>query len=218
LSEAHLKACCPAEAGELIESAGTPVSGKHHEIFLTELSKPNTFLGRQRVFRRQHDKERLLTNDFQFERGISDGRVEQANVDLTVAQRLDLFGGPQGGQFDLNVLKALAEDGEDTRHGFGQSGTHQTNRQLSENAIVGLVRDFNSAFCLRNDVSRLLKKGPTCGGQMHTALCAYKERYTQFLFQMLDLLAQWWLCYVQALRSAGEVQFLRNGDKVAKMA
>jgi hypothetical protein len=56
------------------------------------------------------------------------------------------------------------------------------------------------------------------GGEFDRARGSEEERVAEDLFELADLLREWGLREVKAIRGAAEVEFFGDGDEVAEMA
>ncbi|MCY1404835.1 hypothetical protein D9M71_200570 [compost metagenome] len=83
---------------------------------------------------------------------------------------------------------------------------------------MGAARDLHGLVHLGQHLAGLIEEAPASFGQLDPTVGAFQQARTDFLFQRLDLLAQWGLGNTQLLGGAAEMQLFGHGDEVAQVS
>ncbi len=98
-----------------------------------------------------------------------------------------------------------------------KSKRHATERVRSSPSSCRLHTDFGLVDA-SEDTQGFIQKYLASPGQARAACRAFEQLHAKVLLQLLDRPRQRRLLDVQALGGAGEMQFLSDRDKAAKMA
>ena len=69
----------------------------------------------------------------------------------------------------------------------------------------------------RHEARGIDEKTPPVLGQGNPVFAPVQQTDAQFVFQIMNLPSEGWLCQVELLGRPGEVQFLRHGNEVSQM-
>jgi hypothetical protein len=100
----------------------------------------------------------------------------------------------------------------------GDSRAHKSNRQRTDFASVGPLRNLHGVLGLRQHLSCGLLKGPARICELHVPFRALQEHNAQLVFELTNLLAERRLRDVQPCRCPAKVEFVRDDQKRAQMA
>jgi len=89
--------------------------------------------------------------------------------------------------------------------------------QLPSLATGCLARDVRRALRLGESQPRFNQEGSSCICQLNSAICPIEEAHAEFPFEATNLLTQWRLRDVQALRGSTEVQLFRDSEEIAEV-
>jgi hypothetical protein len=89
--------------------------------------------------------------------------------------------------------------------------------QLPRLATGGLARDVRRPLRLGERQPRFDQEGSADICQLNSAVGPIEETHAEFPLEATNLLTQWRLRDVQALRGSTEVQLVRDRDEIAEM-
>ncbi|MEI9985539.1 MAG: hypothetical protein WDN69_21520 [Aliidongia sp.] len=181
---------------------------------------PMTSLRRQPMRIRQHDVVSLIQQWREQQPGplLGISGTEDPEIEHTPLQRLGLCCRRAFGQDQFDIRMPRAEAVQQSRQHAGKGdGTAIADFYRPERRPPRSLSDLLRMPRLIERQPRLLKEQRAGGSQRDGAFAALQQTNTQFLFQRLDLHAQSRLGNVQAIRCAGEMQGLGDGDEVVEL-
>ncbi len=204
------------QRNHMVGIAGARVAGVEHKPLCGQLREGG---GRaeQRVTGGQYSHQAIL-----HQHALDDGRVVNANapeahINTPGLERLNLL---QGGhlrqaQFQLQRLM-VAQPSNQLRQHAVQGRWREANAQPGLFALANTPRGVaNLGQLFQQHIAVLIEKPPGLGQPQRAA--ALQQNHAQFIFQLLDLPAQWRLGDVQANGGAGEVEGLTQHLEIAQM-
>ncbi len=204
------------QRNHMVGIAGARVAGVQHKRLCGQLREGG---GRaeQRVTGGQYGHQAIL-----YQHALDDGRVVDANapeahINTPGLERFNLL---QGGhlrqaQFQLQRLMVAQPPNQFRQHavqGRWRKADAQPGLFALANASSGVA---NLGQLFQQHIGVLIKKTPGRGQPQRSA--AFQQNYAQFIFQLLDLPAQWRLGDVQANGGAGEVEGFTQHLEIAQM-
>ena len=149
---------------------------------------------------------------------LVDGQPDECQVDSPLAHGFHQGPGPAffQGQFHLRIQAAVAVQGvghfAPERRRFGETDT-----QPPDHALGRLLAAQVGAPDLFENRASLDQVDPARLGQAHPARLPVEKRDPEFFLEYLDLEGERRLRNADALCRPGEMQFLGNGDEIAKV-
>ena len=142
---------------------------------------------------------------------------EKAGMDLSLMEHSKLFAGSKQLKREIDARVTLAEHRQQPREDVELRGGHMADDQLPRLATGGLARDVRRPLRLGERQPRFDQEGSADICQLNSAVGPIEETHAEFPLEATNLLTQWWLRDVQALRGSTEVQLVRDSDEIAEM-
>jgi hypothetical protein len=120
-------------------------------------------------------------------------------------------------ELDLDVGEALVPDPQDAREDVQVGRGGEADREATDLAAAGALRDTLRSLGLRENLAGVLEKRAACGCELDAALRPVEEGDPELLLELANLLAEWGLRDLDPRGGATEVQFLRDGEEVAEV-
>jgi hypothetical protein len=172
---------------------------------------------RQWMTFRKDDHEPFADDRFHRQPAVGRRQPQKAGMDLSLMEHSTLFAGPQQLKREIDVRVTLAEHRQQPREDVELGGGHVADDQFPSLATRCLARDVRRALRLGESQPRFNQEGSACVCQLNSAICPIEEAHAEFLLEATNLLTQWRLRDVQALRGSTEVQLVRDSDEIAEM-
>ena len=164
------------------------VGQRHHQLFLQHRLHQNSRLGGHQAV--------------------------EADGDAPLAQRLQLLGLVQVVQGNAHLGTGAVKAGQQARHHVQHPRAKQPHIELAGQPLASALRALARPRRQRQDVGHFVQQRLPGRGQFHPFGGAQKQHRAQFFFQRPDLARQRRLRHVQPGRSAPEVQFFGQCQKV----
>ena len=145
--------------------------------------------------------------------------AEEADIELLVAQALDLFCAQTFVQRERHLRIGGPKFADDGRYeGMKQCRGLYADKEASLFATGRTACCLERAVVVRKGCTRSVEKNAPGFGQLDPARLAEKELHVELVFNRLDPLTERGLLQAKALRGSGDVTLLRDGNELAKMA
>jgi len=202
---------------EPVVLARRSASGEQNHGIAFQVGDADPGAARQRVSPRERGHEELPLDRLHHQASIVHREAQEAQLDLSVAQRFHLLAGQQGAQFQLGLREALAPQPQGTRQDVEVGGRHEADRELADFATARALRRVHRALHLLKQPPRVREQRAAGSGQRDATGGPVEQGDTEIAFQGLNLLAERRLCHPQTRRGTTEVELFRDGHKVAEL-
>src|ERR1700746_854030 len=145
-------------------------------------------------------------------------RHKYAHRDAPLKQRPLLRYGVNFDAVDDDSRRRLAPDFQGLAQEIVSEQRHIANGEFANLAAADSLGFFDRGLAIFEDPPGIDKDRLACRGSRHSFAPSIKQFYTEFAFQVVDLLAEGWLRNVQPVGGVGEVQLLGGSDEVFKFS
>ena len=151
---------------------------------------------------------------------VGDGRfADQGDIETTLTQAFELFGGAQVVQRDVHVRPVDPQHPQGIRQHTGVHGVFDVaDAQAAFFAATQALAEGFQAIGVGQQGAGFGEEGLAVAGQADALLAAFEQGQAQAFFELGDLPAQGRLGNVQAFGGATDVFFFGDGDEVAQLA
>ena len=91
------------------------------------------------------------------------------------------------------------------------------NRQCTAQVFLHIPHIINGSVHQAQYLGGALVEQVSCLGQRHTPCIAFNQLDTKFFLQQFKLMAQGWLCDMQAFRRTADLPFFCNGAEITEL-
>ena len=169
---------------------------------------------RERMPGRERSHEGLIHDDAEAEhRRALHRRVQQSDVDVARSQRFRLCARRQLPQLERDVWRAFPESAKGGRQHAVRRRRDEADDEPAHDAFAGAPSGDGRRLGHLEQPASVIEEDPTGHGETRGAADTGEELNAELALELLNLPAEGGLRDVQALRRAGEVSFLRDGDE-----
>jgi hypothetical protein len=218
LDDMRAEAVFFAEGDGLLVREASGYGGEEDEGLVAELSCGDNFARGERMSVGKDGDEGFGEERLDVESVGGAAVAEEAGVEDALVERLDDAGGVGLGELklDFGIEAAVV-----AKHGWQRSehgGADEADAEEAEVAVADTAGLVKILLDVAQSAAGTLEEDFASGCELHCAGCSVKEGVAEDLFELADLLREWWLCEMKAICCAAEVEFFSNCDEIAQMS
>jgi hypothetical protein len=173
----------------------------------------------ERMFRRQHRRERFGPNRLDSECGVHiPRRMQQAEVELTRADRLKPLVALDVFQPNLHVRTCTPKAGSSVGDHADRGHGHKAKPDASGLALTRTPGGMHSVGSVVQDDTNALQESTAGRGERDRSLGTYEELDADLALKPTNFLTEMGLCNAQPQRRSSEMELLGDRDKKSQMS
>ena len=163
------------------------------------------------------NRNRLVTHSLRCQSRVVDRRHDEPRVDAAFSNCVDLVLCAHVADGDSDARVSLRKQPEHVDEEWRVRRPGDRDDQLAMFAVPGVFCDLCRMFSLSHDNPGLLDEHLAGLGEPHVPIRSLKKLNAEFLFELPDLLAEWRLTDMEALRGLAEMQRISHGDRISEV-
>src|ERR1700674_985855 len=204
VGHARLEAALPTGAGHEIAEGRPELGRQSHEWLISEITEANTVPRGQRVLEWKRDDEPLRSDGFDDEVAVRDREQREADLDLPVDERFDLFGRVEVAQIQGNIRMPRKKHGKNSSQDSVLRRGPEADGETADLAAGRLLRDPDGVFRVVEHMASFVQEQAAGLGQDDEVTCAVEQLHAEIALEVLNLMGEGRLGNMEPLRGASE--------------